>query len=70
MSTVIPMPKQLFDATLQFIRETDKAICCTEGKYEDAIWLPKSQIEYEVKGQLVEVTMPTWLAAEKKLAGA
>jgi hypothetical protein len=63
-------PKQLFDATLQFIRETDKAICVTEGKYKDAFWLPKSQIEYEVKGQLVEVTLPMWLAAEKKLAGA
>lgn len=65
------MPKpQLFDATLQFLRETEKAIHVTEGKFDDAVWLPKSQIEYEIKGQLVEVTMPLWLAQEKKFAGA
>lgn len=65
------MPKrELFEATLQFIRETDKAILATEGKFDEAVWLPKSQIEYEVRGGLVEVTMPIWLAQEKKFAGA
>jgi hypothetical protein len=64
------MPKpQLVDVTLQFLRETDKAIHVTEGTDADAVWLPKSQIEYEVKSELVEVTLPRWLAAEKKFAG-
>lgn len=65
------MPKkELFDATLQYLRETEKAILVTEGSYDEAVWLPKSQIEYEIKGNLAEVTMPLWLAQEKKFAGA
>jgi hypothetical protein len=65
------MPKrELFDATLQYLGDSTKAIKVTEGEFEDAVWLPKSLIEYEVHGTLVTVTMPAWLAAEKKFAGA
>lgn len=64
------MPRRsVVDATLEFIRETDKAICVTEDGGTTQIWLPKSQIEYEVLGTVVEVTLPLWLASEKKLAG-
>lgn len=62
--------RELFDVTLQWLSETDKAIRVTEGRYDEAFWLPKSQIEYERHGNLVEVTLPLWLAQEKNLWGA
>lgn len=62
------MPKELFDGTFQFVRETDRAICVAEGE-NDHYWLPKSQVEYDDKpykrGDKIEVTMPMWLAKEK-----
>lgn len=63
------MPKELFDGTFQFVRETDKAICVAEGE-NDTYWLPKSQVEYNEfitysRGDKIEVTMPMWLAQEK-----
>lgn len=65
------MPKkELHDVVLHLHHETDKAILCSEtGRREDAFWLPKSQIEFEAKQGRVEVTLPAWLASEKKLAG-
>lgn len=64
------MPKrELWDATLKLVAETEKAILVTEDDGKTKHWLPKSQIEYEIKGQLVEVTMPLWLAKEKDFAG-
>lgn len=69
--------KQLFDASLQYCGETEAALKVSEG--EDMFWLPKSQIEYEKesdgtavvdKNGCVEVTLPMWLAQEKKLVGA
>lgn len=60
------MPKkELYDASFEFVAETDRAILVTEDGGKTKHWLPKSQIEYEVKGQLVDVTMPVWLATEK-----
>lgn len=51
--------------TLLKIRETDKAIQVSETENE-TVWLPKSQIEYEVvKENFIEVTMPEWLYKEK-----
>lgn len=62
--------KELYDASFEFLRETEKAICVTEGD-DVEIWLPKSQIEYERKADgSVEVTMPLWLAQEKEISGA
>jgi hypothetical protein len=61
--------KEIDDFSFEFCRETDKAICVTEDGKEE-FWLPKSQIEYEIlEGGGVNVTMPIWLAREKKLAG-
>lgn len=66
----MPRPK-LFDASFMFIRETEKAICVTEDGGKTEHWLPKSQIEYDLRADnSVEVTMPIWLASEKGLAGA
>lgn len=62
--------KSLYDASFEFVRETAAAICVTEDGGKTNIWLPKSQIEYEQKGAAVEVTMPLWLAQEKKVSGA
>jgi hypothetical protein len=49
--------------------ETDEAVLV----YADGVapmWLPKSQVKIEPKGQqtMVEITMPLWLAAKKGLA--
>ena len=61
--------KTLHDDSYQFVRETEKAICVTDGKKE--VWLPKSQIEYELKQvtgtTFADVTMPEWLAIDKGL---
>ena len=60
------MPKSgLFDATFTLVGETEKAIRVTDDG-ETYHWLPKSQIEYDLRPKgLVEVTMPMWLAKEK-----
>lgn len=66
------MPKsELFDATFILLGETEKAIKVTEDGVTDH-WLPKSQIEWEESQPAgsVSVTMPLWLAQEKKFAGA
>lgn len=64
------MPKkELHDLNLQFHRETEKAILVSDDD-ENQVWLPKSQIEFEFRGDgSVDVTMPIWLASEKKFAG-
>lgn len=63
--------KELHDVTLFFHRETEKAIHVSQdGDEAKAFWLPKSQIEYDLKpNNIVEVTLPTWLASEKKIVG-
>lgn len=43
-----------------------------DGDKRHAVWLPKSQIEYEIRERnggaaLVEVTLPEWLALDKGL---
>jgi hypothetical protein len=49
--------------------ETGKAILFTDtGDEEDAVWLPKSQIEMDDnKDGTVTVTLPEWLAKDKGL---
>lgn len=47
------------------VQQTDKAVLLSDGTQQQ--WLPKSKIKIvEDKGGLVEVTMPEWLAKEKK----
>jgi hypothetical protein len=70
-TVVIMLNKQLYDIRVQLHRETDKAVLVSEtGDKEQAVWLPRSQIEcVEVDGKpgLLDVTMPEWLAQEKGL---
>ena len=42
----------------------------TDGDKENAVWLPRSQIEYDdtgCEGDIIMVTMPVWLATAKGL---
>jgi len=60
----------LVDLTLRFAAETPLAlaVCDPAGNPRKHIWLPKSQIEFVTKGAgLVEVTIPSWLAKDKRL---
>lgn len=60
---------KLVDLDLHIHAVTDKAILVSEnGDAEKAVWLPKSQIEYEDDNKDgVKVTLPEWLAMEKLL---
>lgn len=60
----------LVDVAAVRMAETDSAILVSEtGERENAVWLPKSQIEVENAGHanFVTVTMPDWLAKAKGL---
>lgn len=50
-------------------RSTDKAMLFSEdGDEGEAVWLPKSQIEYDhsaATGDRTDVLVPEWLAEEK-----
>lgn len=66
------MPRELADLTLTFHHETDAAVLVSDdGDRDNAVWLPKSQIEMDNdnprEGDSVEVTLPYWLAKEKEL---
>lgn len=61
---------ELTDVTLQLHHETDRAILVSDdGHGEKAVWIPKSQCEFEQTGKpgIVLVTLPTWLAKERGL---
>jgi hypothetical protein len=60
----------LIDVALAVHGETDRAILVSESGFrEDAVWLPKSQIEIERgdRQDFVTITMPEWLALDKRL---
>lgn len=59
--------KTLISFTLNIFYETEKAIRVGETTDpSEGFWLPKSKIEYaETGANIVEVTMPEWLAEEK-----
>jgi len=68
------MKSSLFDCKMRFFAESSsgKAFLASDtGSEKDAIWLPKSEAEYEPKnpqrGDYIEVTMPQWLAEDKGL---
>lgn len=59
-------PDLPLDLSLIFLGETEKAIKVTENPKTAPVWLPKSQIEYELKSDgSVEVQIPQWLYREK-----
>ena len=56
----------LIDITGQVAAGTDKAVLFNDGTR--SVWLPRSQIEVAPAGHdLVEVTLPEWLAHEQGL---
>lgn len=60
---------EIVDITARKMAETDLAILVTTGNSEDAVWLPKSQIEMEnaeTVGHVI-VSVPEWLAMDKGL---
>ena len=57
------------DITVSKLHETAQAVLVTDGTPEEAVWLPKSQIEIapaDTPGRHT-VTLPEWLAQEKGL---
>ena len=66
------MPKrEIIDIAGCLHEETEKAILFSDtANKEDAVWLPKSQVEVEHDGgqeRFVTVTLPEWLAKDKGL---
>jgi hypothetical protein len=63
------MKSDLIDITVQKVAETDKAVLVTEDVPDNAVWLPKSQIEIEQSATrgLYIVTLPESLALAKGL---
>lgn len=60
----------LTEVTVARHAETEKALLVSDtGNEDDAVWLPKSQIEIENIGEAnsVVVTLPEWLAHDKGL---
>lgn len=60
---------RLTDITVRLVQQTERAILvCDSDDLDKAVWLPKSQVEFEEKpGGLAEVTLPEWLAIERGL---
>ena len=62
--------KWKLDFDLEYITETEDALCVLGDNSED-VWLPKSQVEYNVKsykkGDAILVHIPEWLAEDKEL---
>lgn len=63
------MRSDLIDLPMHLHIDRPHAIfASTTGEKDDAVWLPKSQIEIEQKdGRNIIVTLPQWLAEEKGL---
>lgn len=59
----------VIDINVHLHHETDKAVLVSDtGDKDDAVWLPKSQIEIEPDAATHVVSLPEWLAIEKELA--
>ena len=65
------MSKGLTKVDVEIVRESDKAYYVTDGGFEDAVWIPKSQIfessEELRRGVTTAITIPEWLAKDKGL---
>lgn len=67
------MKSDLVDITVQMHVETEKAILVSDdGDKDNAVWLPKSQVEVEFHPSMKErgngiatITLPEWLAKDK-----
>lgn len=63
------MTCEVIDITVQVHAKTDRAILVSDdGEKANAVWLPLSQVEVEMKqGGTAEITLPEWLALDKGL---
>ena len=63
------MAREVIDITVQVHAKTDRAILVSDdGEESNAVWLPLSQVEVEMKqGGTAEITLPEWLALDKGL---
>ena len=58
----------LIDVAVQLHHETEKAwLVSDDGDKAKAVWIPKSQAEIEPKGSAHILTLPEWLANDKRL---
>lgn len=64
------MKSDVIDLDVHLIAETEKAVLVNldETNEDDAVWLPKSQIEINKKQKTtINITLPEWLALNKGL---
>lgn len=64
------MKSDLIDLTMQLHAETAFAVLVSDdGENDNAVWLPKSQIEIDMAEDrgIATVTLPEWLAKDKGL---
>lgn len=63
------MAREVIDITVQVHAKTDRAILVSDdGEKSNAVWLPLSQVEVEMKqAGTAEITLPEWLALDKGL---
>lgn len=63
--------REIIDIAGCLYAETEKAILFSDtADKKDAVWLPKSQIEFTHDGgeeRFITVTLPEWLAKDKGL---
>jgi hypothetical protein len=61
------MRSNLVDVQATWVRETERAICVRLDDDMTEVWLPKSQIEYELEAApgLVLLSLPETLAVQK-----
>lgn len=60
----------LVDIDVQKLHETARAVLVTTGLPDDAVWLPRAQVEivkHDSMPGLHTVTMPEWLAIDRGL---
>jgi hypothetical protein len=67
------MSKGLTKVDVEIVRESDRAYYVTDAGFEEAVWIPKSQIfesSQELRrGITTAITIPIWLAKDKGLVG-
>lgn len=60
----------IVDIEVIYHNQTERGVLVASDEDAEPVWLPKSQIEIEdvpLRGQVMEVTLPQWLAEEKGL---
>jgi len=62
------MKSELCELEVAMHHETELAVLVSlDGDKDEAVWLPKSQIEIEYQDGFLILTLPKWLAHDKGL---